>query len=361
MAIQITIPRLGWSMEEGTFGNWLKNTGEPVHAGEPLFSLESDKVMMDVESLDAGILYLPVDAPQPGGVVKVGQLIGYLLAEGEPPPQEVPVTPRARRIASELGVDLSNLLGSGKGGRVREQDVRAAARQSNTEQQIPVTALRRAVADRMTQSRQQTAPVTLTRRVDASRLTSLRNRWKLRLQPQPAPSFNDIVMKIAAIALSEHPALGGRWEGDRIVLPGAIHIGIAVDTEHGLLAPVIRDVAGLTLLDLAHRSRSLIDSVRRREIQATDMQDGAFTISNLGHLGVEAFTPIINSPETAVLGLGAIRWEPVVLPSGQIVAREQMMLSLTFDHRVVDGAPAARFLQALAALIEEPPPAVHCP
>jgi pyruvate dehydrogenase E2 component (dihydrolipoamide acetyltransferase) len=361
MAVQIIIPRLGWSMEEGTFGNWLKSAGEQVHAGEPLFSLESDKVTMDVESLDAGILYLPADAPHSGGVVKVGQLIGYLLVEGEAPPRDVPVTPRARRVADELGVNLSNLPGSGKGGRVREQDVRAAAKQSDTQPQIPITALRRAVAERMTQSRQQTVPVTLTRRVDASRLASLRNRWKLRLQPQPAPSFNDIVAKIVAAALGEHPTLGGRWEGDRIVLPGAIHIGIAVDTEHGLLAPVIRDVANLTLLDLAHRSRNLIDSVRRREIQASDMQDAVFTISNLGSFGVEAFTPIINFPETAILGLGAMRWEPMVLPSGQIVAREQMMLSLTFDHRVVDGAPAARFLQTLAALIEEPPAAVHCP
>ena len=170
MAIQITIPRLGWSMEEGTFGNWLKSAGEQVRAGEPLFSVESDKVTMDVESLDSGILYLPADAPQPGAVVKVGQLIGYLLAEGEAPPGDVPVTPRARRVARELGVDLSNIQGSGKGGRIREQDVRAAANQPNTEQQIPVTALRRTIADRMTQSRQQTAPVTLTRRVDASRL-----------------------------------------------------------------------------------------------------------------------------------------------------------------------------------------------
>ena len=180
--------------------------------------------------------------------------------------------------------------------------------------------------------------------------SALRNRWKLRLQPEPAPSLNDIVAKLAAIALSEHPALGGRWEGDRIVLPTAIHIGIAVDTEHGLMVPVIRDVANLALEDVAQRSRSLIDAARRREIQAIDMKDGVFTISNLGSFGVEAFTPILNYPETAVLGLGAIRWEPVVLPSGQIVAREQMMLSLTFDHRVVDGAPAARFLQTLAAL-----------
>jgi pyruvate dehydrogenase E2 component (dihydrolipoamide acetyltransferase) len=361
MAIQITVPRLGWSMEEGTFSNWLKSAGEQVQAGEPLFAVESDKVTMDVESLDSGILHLRADAPEPGALVKVGQLIGYLLAEGEAPPQNVPVTPRARRVASELGVDLTDIQGSGKGGRIREQDVRAVAKEPSIEQQIPVTALRRTIAERMTHSRQQTAPVTLTRRVDASRLSSLRNRWKLRVQPEAAPSLTDIVAKLAAIALGEHPALGGRWEGDRIVLPTAIHIGIAVDSEQGLFVPVIRDVADLTLQEVGHRSRSLIDTVRRREIQAGDMKDGVFTISNLGSFGVEAFTPILNYPETAVLGLGAIRWEPVVLQSGQIVAREQMMLSLTFDHRVVDGAPAARFLQRIAALIEEPPAAVHCP
>jgi pyruvate dehydrogenase E2 component (dihydrolipoamide acetyltransferase) len=340
-------------MEEGTFGSWLKNAGEQVQAGEPLFSVESDKVTMDVESLDSGILYLPADAPQPGASVKVGQLIGYLLAEGEPLPTSAPVTPRARRAARELGVNVSNLQGSGKEGRIREQDVRAAA--------VPVTALRRTIAERMTHSQRETAPVTLTRRVDASRLSALRNRWKLRLQPEPAPSINDIVVKVTAIALGEHPALGSRWEEDHIVLPTAIHIAIAVDSEHGLMAPVIQDVANATLLDVGQKSRSLIDAVRKREIQAEDMQDAIFTISNLGSFGVEAFTPILNPPQSAVLGLGAIRWEPVVLPNGQIVAREQMMLSLTFDHRVVDGAPAARFLQTLAALIEEPPSAVHCP
>lgn len=365
MPIEITIPRLGWSMEEGTFSEWLKSAGEKVQPGDPLFALESDKVTMDVESLDSGILYLPPDAPQPGMVVKPGQLIGYLLAEDEEPPAgltHVPITPRARRVAAELGVNTSGLEGSGHGGRIREQDVRAAAAQQLTrEQTIPVTTMRRIIADRMMESRQQTAPVTITRRVDASRITALRNRWKLALQPAPAPSFNDIVAKLAAIALARHPVLGGRWEGDRIALPTSIHIGIAVDTAHGLLVPVIRNVPGLTLEEVAHRSRELVEAARRREIKADDLEGGVFTITNLGGFGVEAFTPVINVPETAVLGLGAIRWEAVVLNKGQLAAREQMMLSLTFDHRVVDGAPAARFLQTVAELIEEPPAAVHCP
>ena len=361
MPVEITIPRLGWSMEEGKFGEWLKREGEQVNAGDPLFSVESDKVTMDIESLDTGILRLPADSPQAGATVNVGQVIGYLTQEGEEPPRDVPVTPRARRVARELAVDLSKIQGSGKEGRIREQDIRAHAKPPEKEHHIPITALRRTIAERMIHSRQHTAPVTLTRRVDASRLAALRNRWKLRLQPDPAPSFNDIVAKLVAIALREHPTLGGRWEDDQVVLPVTMDIAIAVDTEHGLMAPVVRDVANLSLQEVAQMSRILIDAARRREIQIADIKDSVFSISNLGSFGVEAFTPIVNSPETAVLGLGAIRWEPVVLQSGQIVAREQMTLSLTFDHRVVDGAPAARFLQAIAALIEEPPAEVHCP
>lgn len=364
MPIEITIPRLGWSMEEGTFAEWLRQPGEKIEAGELLFAVESDKVTMEVESFDSGILHVPPDAPQRGDVVRVGQLIGYLLAEGEAPPGKAPVTPRARRVAAELGVDLTALRGSGKGGRIREQDVLAAAPAPRTlpaapAHAVPVSGTRRTIAARMVESRHQTAPVTLTRRVDASRLTALRNRWKLALQPGPAPAFHDIVVKLAAIALGKHPMLGGRWHDDRIELPASIDIGVAVDTDHGLLVPVIRNAPGLTLEEVARASRALTEAARRREIKGEDLEGGVFTISNLGGFGVEAFTPIIKFPETAVLGLGAIRWEPAVLPSGQIVAREQMMLSLTFDHRVVDGAPAARFLQTIAQLMEEPPADVH--
>lgn len=359
MAIEITIPRLGWSMEEGIFADWLKKPGDKVQIGEPLFALESDKVTMDVEALDAGILYLPPDAPQFGSIVKPGQRIGYLLAAGEEAPgreipagpepeRRTPVTPRARRVAAELGVDTAVLQGTGRGGRIREQDVRSAA--------PPDSSTRRTIARHMQESYEQTVPVTLMRRVDASRFTALRNRWKLRLHPEPAPAIHDLVAKIAAIALRQHPYMtrGGS-------IAGGTHIGIAVDTDRGLLVPVIRNVQDLSLSDVAQRSRDLVKAARQRTIQAEDLKDGVFSISNLGGHGVEAFTPVIHYPELAILGLGAIRWEPVVLASGQIVAREQMTLSLTFDHKVVDGAPAARFFATLAQLVEEPPADIHCP
>ena len=211
------------------------------------------------------------------------------------------------------------------------------------------------------ESRQNTAPVTLTSRADATALVALRTQWKLASGPGPAPSYTDILAKLVAIVLESHPALGGRWEADHIVLSGKAHIGIAVDTPEGLLVPVLRDVAASSLADLARRSRELIEAAQARRLRAEDLAGGTFSITNLGGFGIDAFTPIINFPETAVLGVGAIRKEAVVLENGELAAREQMTLSLTFDHRVVDGAPAARFLHALVQLIEVPPPAVHYP
>lgn len=373
-------------MEEGLFSGWLKQNGDPVTAGEPLFAVESDKVTMEVESLDGGILYVPPGAPETGAVVRVGQRLGFLLAPGEAEPETevaaapasvvaesaasaaipstaaaaptrdggVPVTPRARRAAAELGVDLTLLQGTGRDGRIRETDVRAAATAPSTG--APITALRRTIANRMMESRQTTAPVTLTTRAEATELVALRNQWKL---AGTSPSLTDIVAKLVAIVLKSHPEIGGRWEGDHIVLPSQVHIGIAVDTPQGLLVPVLRDVAASSLEDVARRSRELIEAARARRLRAEDLAGGTFTITNLGGFGVDAFTPIINSPETAVLGLGAIRKEPAVLANGELGVSERITLSLTFDHRVVDGAPAARFLQALVRLIEAPPAGVR--
>jgi len=405
-------------MEEGTFAGWLKKEGEKVAVGDRLFALESDKAVEEAESMDAGILRLPPHAPKTGDRVKVGQLLGYLLAEGEAlpggaadapaaaktpvpstelgadiggdakgqpepsaaaapaashPSAAVPVTPRARRAAKELSVDLGGVTGTGRDGRIRERDVRsaeaprAAAPQSGSaaarspspgvgETEIVTTSLRRTIAARMKRSQAETAPVTLTSRADATNLVALRNQFKTASKDTGAvvPAFTDIIAKIAAMALQRHPMLAGRWEGEKIILPGGMHIGIAVDTEAGLMVPVVANVQDLSLPELAQRSRALITAAQNRQIKAENLSGGVFTITNLGNFGIDAFTPIINFPETAILGLGAIRREVMVLPDGHFGSREVITLSLTFDHRVVDGAPAARFVQTLVQGLENP-------
>ena len=393
MAIEITIPRLGWSMDEGTFIGWLKKEGEPVQSGDLLFTLESEKAAQEIESLDAGILRIPPDAPRPGDKVKVGQLLGYLAAEEEALPApaspvpaapapaavqsapvvaslapvpaaraDVPASPRARRAAGERNVDLARLEPTGKGGRIRERDVlaaigRAAAAPSadpTLMREVPITAMRRTIATRMVNSLDNTAPVTITCRADATNLVGLRQQLKAIGTNVIVPAYTDIIAKLVASALRAHPILTARWDGDRFLLPEQIHIGIAVDTEAGLLVPVLRDVSASSLSDVARQSRRLVEAARAARLTAADMQGGCFTITNLGSFGIEAFTPIINHPETAILGLGAILREPVALEDGTITSSEKMTLSLTFDHRIVDGAPAARFLQTLRQRIEEP-------
>ena len=402
MPIEITLPRQGWTMEEGTFLGWLKKDGDTVKMGEPLFTVESDKAAFDSEAIDSGILSIPASAPKPGDVVKVGCVLGYLLTAGEaqggttpqaalapaagpavkaasesqtasPVPATVDLpaaaatksaaSPRARRAAKVRHVDLDGLRPTGKGGRIRERDVLAvsaapadvsAKAPAASKLKVPITAQRRTIAERMMISLKNTAPVTLTCRCDATNLVALRSKLKLAADSSIVPSFTDIIAKVAGGALGQHPMLAARWEGDHILLPDAIHIGIAVDTEHGLLVPVVHDVTDLSVREIAHRSRSLIEAARSRRLKAEDMQGGCFTLSNLGSFGIEAFTPIINYPETAVLGIGAIIREPAVLENGQLGIRDQIILSLTFDHRILDGAPAARFLQTLREGIEKP-------
>jgi len=443
MAQEIIIPRLGWSMEEGTFVAWLKSEGDFVKRGDALFELEGEKATQEIEAVDEGVLRIPLSGPKPGSIHKVGAIIGYLVRVGEPIPglanpsqqtnievineADTPVaspsvrqlarkvgvqlshvkgtgprgrilqddvhqaksivsdniqapvmssvteisnqmavisSPRARRLASNLGIDWSRLNGSGAGGRVRECDVKAAAStnlpsfitSAKKGQRIPISKKRRLIAQRLVASRQLTVPVTLTTKVDATNLVNLRNQFKSTNGTHPIPSFQDIITKLVAEVLKEHMFLAGRWEEDAIVLPAhhELHIGMAVDTDDGLLVPVIRNLAGLNLRDVAEQSKSLVQQAREGKITAAQMQGGVFTITNLGAFGIDSFTPVINYPEAAILGLGAIRKGPVFLDDGQIVAQLQLALSLTFDHRIVDGAPAARFLQALVSAIANP-------
>jgi pyruvate dehydrogenase E2 component (dihydrolipoamide acetyltransferase) len=215
---------------------------------------------------------------------------------------------------------------------------------------VPFAAVRRTIAARMVESQRATAPVTLTTLADATNLVTLREQFK---SSGVVPSYTDHIVKLCAVALQQHPLLAGQWTEEGIRLPDAIHIGIAVDTDDGLRVPVIRDVITLEIRELAKRSRDLIERARSGKLAAAEMQGGCFTVSNLGVYGIDAFTPIINYPECAVLGVGRIVRRPAVIGDA-IVPRDQVTLSLTFDHRIVDGAPAARFLQTLSQLIENP-------
>jgi pyruvate dehydrogenase E2 component (dihydrolipoyllysine-residue acetyltransferase) len=392
MAIEITIPRLGWNMDEGVFVAWLKQDGELIKAGEPIFSLETDKAVQEIESLDSGRLRIAPGGPQPGQTVAVGTVIGTLLQKGETAGEPVVVasnpapaaavvvaasvatsSPRARRRARELGIDWTTIAGTGRTGRIRERDVLAAAPRSGPSKLppspsvpdggfdvTPVDATRRTIAERMMQGAHGTAPVTLTTTVDATNIVNLRQQFKLVDAEQSGLSarsvgYLEIVVKLTAIALQRHSILNAQWDGDRILIHRKVHIGIAVDTDTGLLVPVIRDVPRLTLREVAVRSQDLIARGRDRRLKVEELQGGTFTITNLGPCGIEAFTPIINAPQCAVLGIGRIVRQPWTMEP-QVVFRDRLTLSLTFDHRIVDGAPAARFLQALSRLIENPSP-----
>jgi pyruvate dehydrogenase E2 component (dihydrolipoamide acetyltransferase) len=374
-------------MDEGTFTGWVKQQGDRIQPGDPLFVLESDKASEEVAALDGGILRVPANAPKPGDKVKVGQVLAYLAAEGEEVPLASPeqatgtashlaalpasdphsaatptrrqraISPRARRAAAELGIDCSGIQGSGRKGRIRERDVRAAAGRRPEGRLIPHTNLRRTIAARMVAGVTQAAPVTLTATADATNLVSLRNQFKATATSgeDVVPSYTDLVLKLASIALRQHPLLQAQWREDGLFVPDRIDVAIAVDAEAGLLVPVVREVDRLSLRQVAARSRDLIALARAGRLGPEQMRDATFTVTNLGRFGIDAFTPILHLPQCAVLGVGRIVREPAVLED-RIVPRDRLTLSLTFDHRVVDGAVAARFLDTLRGCLEQPAP-----
>lgn len=368
MAIPITVPRLGWSMEEGGFAGWLKADGDIVRIGDPLFVLESDKAAETIEAIDAGILRIAADGPEAGTVVRVGQTLAYLVAEAEAVPaaepvarlasrplprQEAVASPRARRVARALGIDWTRLTGSGRNGRVRERDVRAVATAPAAGEVVPHTPTRRLIAARMLAGVTQAAPVTLTTKVDAVNLVNVREQF--RAAGDAAPSYTDLFIKLTAATLVRHPGLRAQWRDDGLFIPPGIHIAFAVDTDAGLLAPIVRDADRSGIREIAAETRQLTELARSGKLGAELMRDATFTVSNLGAFGVDAFTPIVSLPQCAVLGVGRIVREPAVV-NDRIEPRDVVTLSLTFDHRVVDGAPAARFLDALRQAIANPVP-----
>lgn len=450
MAIEILMPRLGWTMEEGTLVEWMKQDGDPVQPGDIMFTVESDKALNEVESFEEGIFRIPPDSDVVGKTVPVGTVLAYIVKVGEAAPfeqsgqeprltpsaepepvaeasaQPVPVnnakshtqngamptiSPRARRVAQELGVEWVTLKGSGRSGRIVERDVRAAqvraaapaaqispvakraaedlgvdvgvlaaqmpgqritrehveraaqpapviSHPASNETRTAMPRVRQVIAERMSTSARTTAPVTLTTEVDATELVKMRQGLKATGQgdSRPVPSYNDLLAKLVAEALLAHPQLNARIDGDAIVTSEAVHMGFAVDTERGLIVPVVRDVQTKSVRQIAAEGVELVERAREGTLRSDEMTGGTFTITNLGMYEIDAFTPIINLPQCAILGVGRIVPKQVVVDveAERMAIRHMLFLSLTFDHRLVDGAPAARFLQQVKRYVEQP-------
>jgi pyruvate dehydrogenase E2 component (dihydrolipoamide acetyltransferase) len=278
--------------------------------------------------------------------------------------QQPKVTPVAQRMAADVGVDLHEVTGSGPGGRIVKQDVARAVQPAHVPQPLPVAdvlervplkGVRGIIAERMAASVHTTARVTLVMEVDATEFVAARERIKARVSQEWgfAPGYNDLLAKVAAAALRQFPYMNARLAPDAVELLGHINIGMAVDTERGLLVPVVKDVDRKSLRQFGEEFRRLVEGARSGRSLPDDLSGGTFTITNLGMYDIDAFTPVINLPEAAILGVGRIA--PKAVPRGdEIVIRQMWTLSLVFDHRLVDGAPAARFLQMIKALLEAP-------
>jgi len=383
MAQLVCMPRLSQTMTQGRVLEWLKREGEAVKKGEPLVSIESDKAEVEVEAPQSGVLRrillsageeASVDTPL-AILTEAGENIEHLLkgqpqavsvasppptsstaapAAPVPPGKRQPVSPAARRVARELGVEISRVAGTGSGGLVTEKDVRAFATQggptptiegAEDAQVIPLTGLRRRIAERLALSRRTAADVTTVADVDMTEIAALRKGAGL--------SYTAYVVWAAAQALREFPILNASLVEDRILVKRNIHIGVAVALEQGLVVPVIRSADRKTLEEISREIDEWAIRARDGQLTPDDMMGSTFTVTNSGAFGSLLFTPIINQPEVAVLGMGKVADTPVV-KEGQIVVRKVMYLCLSYDHRVVDGAPAVQFLQAVKRRLEQP-------
>jgi pyruvate dehydrogenase E2 component (dihydrolipoamide acetyltransferase) len=400
----ITMPKLGLTMTEATLTRWLKAAGAEVKQGEILFEFESDKSIMEYESPADG--RLAEHLIQPGETVPCGTPVAHLetmsneqlTINKEPsstpqpyhrpilPPSPLPTlqpsnpraTPVAKRRARELGLDLGHITGRGPAGRIHLADVEAAAMSFTTapsplppfppssppplpsstlqppRRAEPLTGLRRVIAGRMSQSAFTAPHVTLFTEADATNLVTARAQINAELAAASIKiSYNTLFVPIVARLLAEHPYLNACLMNEVIQLYQEINIALAVDTGRGLIAPVIRRADRLNLVEIQRQAETLIERALNGQNTPDDTAGGTFTLTNLGSFEIDGFTPIINQPQAAILGIGRIVAKPVVLQN-EIKVRHMLTLSLSFDHRLVDGGPAAQFLQRVKQLIERP-------
>jgi len=403
MASVVAMPKLGFDMAEGLLVRWVRHEGDPVEKGEVLAEIETDKATVEVEASASGVLRsllvaekssVPVGTP----IAVIGtadesiDLKALLAGAGtsetpststaaQPAPASMPsagapaarsegplrASPLARRLAAERGLALADITGSGPAGRITKRDVEAAGASGPRHalvagpspattlksERVAITRLRGAIGRRMQSSKQQAPHFYLTSDLEAGPLMDLRSELNALLPDDQKLSVNDFVIKAAALALREVPALNASLDGEELLRHGEVHIGVAVATESGLLTVVARQADLRPVREIAQDVRHIVARARDGKVRPEDIEGATFTISNLGMYEVEQFAAIINPPEAAILAVGAVREVPVVR-DGAVVPGRRMKVTLSADHRLTDGAEGARFLQALRQRIEHP-------
>jgi pyruvate dehydrogenase E2 component (dihydrolipoamide acetyltransferase) len=363
MVTKVVMPKLSLTMKEGSVGKWYKKEGEAVEKGEPIVEIVSEKATYDLEAPTSGVLRKilveeGVDAPinavlavittsnEPFSEAEI--LAAEAPHEAEETKERVLASPAAKRLAKEYGIDLSLIAGSGQEGRIAEEDVERFIEQTRgtlprVKEVIPLSGYRKTSAERVSASFKAAPHSTIMMEVNVSKAAEMRDKLQV--------SYTTIIVAATAKALIENRIINSTIEGDQIRIFENVNVGVAVATEHGLVVPVIRDADKKSLNEIDVAIKSLTERAREGKLTKEDLTGGTFTVTNLGMYGVDFFTPIINPPEAAILGVGQAT-EKVVAISGKIETKPFVMLSLSYDHRIVDGAPAAKFLGKVKELIE---------
>jgi len=364
MVTEVVMPRLSLTMKEGTVGVWFKKEGEKVEKGEPLVEVFSEKATYDLEAPSSGVLRKIVvqegiDAPvnaliavitAPDEAYSYNDISADMPQVAEEAERRILVSPAAKRLARENEIDLSLVKGSGPDGRIVQEDVKSLIKESQTglpkiKEVITLTGYKKTSAERVSTSFRTAPHSTVFMEVDVSRSMKLHENRKI--------SYTAILVKAAAESLVQHSMLNSTLEGNHVKIFEDVNVGVAVATEKGLVVPVVHNANMKSLDEIDIMVRELGEKSRQGKLEKEDLTGGTFTITNLGMYGVDFFIPIINPPEAAILAVGRIVEKPVV-HVGRIEKRPSMVLSLSYDHRIVDGGPAAKFLHDMKDYVEKP-------
>ncbi|MCR6629088.1 MAG: 2-oxoglutarate dehydrogenase complex dihydrolipoyllysine-residue succinyltransferase [Magnetospirillum sp.] len=395
MTTKITVPTLGESITEATVAKWLKNVGDAVKADEPLVELETDKVTAEVPAPAAGVLTEIL--VQAGATVEIGAELGVIGAgTGAAPapakaaapaaaaaapapvaaapapaaPAAAPAFPSAAKLAADSGISTDNIAGSGKGGRVTKGDVLEAIAKpavapaapsgprpkAALEERVRMTRLRKRIAERLKEAQNTAAMLTTFNEVDMTALFALRNQYKDQFEKKHGTKlgFMSFFVKACIAALKDWPAVNAEIDGEDLVYKNYYDIGVAVGTPQGLVVPVVRNADQLSFADVEKTIAGLGKKARDGKLSMEDLTGGTFTISNGGVYGSLMSTPILNTPQSGILGMHKVQQRPMVMPDGKIEARPMMYLALSYDHRIIDGREAVSFLVRVKECIEDP-------